>query len=277
MTRNGEPGAGLVVAHARALAEIGRSYALTTRVPTCGDWTLSDLIWHVSEVHDFWHHVIGGRPNAGPDTYVRPDRPADDDSLPDLLDDVAHRLGDLLARADPGEAAWSWSDDHTVGFTIRRQTHEAMVHHLDAVLAVGVPLPHVEPALAADGIDELVTVMLTGVPNWARFEPDGTTVRLVAVDAERRWTLGGGRMIGTSPEGTTYDLDAYDLDAPVRPDHRLDHRSGPDGAEPGTTIAAPALDLLLWMWGRVPDERVDVTGDCAGRDRLRSTVADATT
>ena len=28
-------------------------------------------------------------------------------------------------------------DEQTVGFTIRRQSHEALIHHLDGLLAVG--------------------------------------------------------------------------------------------------------------------------------------------
>ena len=43
----------------------------------------------------------------------------------------------MLEAADPAEEAWNWSDDHTVGFILRRQAHEALVHRVDAELAAG--------------------------------------------------------------------------------------------------------------------------------------------
>jgi uncharacterized protein (TIGR03083 family) len=252
-------GTDVIATHAHDLAELGRGHALDTPVPTCGDWTLADLVWHLAEVQDFWCHIIGNRPQ-GPDTYDRPDRPADD-QLPDLLDDRCRTLVDLLDIADPGDHAWSWSDDHTVGFTVRRQSHEALVHHLDGVLAVGASLPDVDAALAADGVDELVTVMLTGVPDWATYEPDDRTIRLVAADAGRTWPLRFGRMVGTSPDsGRTYDLTALEIE--------------PDLDRTVTTVAADALDLDLWLWGRGGD--VTIEGDPDGAELLRAAVFEST-
>ena len=245
--------------HGFGLAELGREHDLTTPVPTCGDWSLADLVWHLAEVQAFWCHIIGNRP-AGPDTYDRPDRPADA-ALADLLADRCLRLTDALADADPADHAWSWADEQTVGFTVRRQSHEALVHHVDGLIAVGAPIPQVEPALAADGVDELVTVMLSGVPDWADYERTDGTILLRAIDAAAEWPLAFGRMTGTSPDtGNTYDLIALEI--------------LPELNDPTTTISAGALDLDLWMWGR--EGSVAVSGDPAGAERLRTTIVEAT-
>lgn len=75
-----------------------------------------------------------------------------------------------LASADPAEAAWSWAAEQTVGFTFRRQAHEAPVHRLDAELAVGALTP-LDPALAADGVDEALDAWL-----WRRGGDEAVTV-----------------------------------------------------------------------------------------------------
>lgn len=244
-----------------SLADLGRRHRLATPVPTCGDWTLGDLVWHLAEVQDFWVFVIANRPD-GPDSYVRPDRPPDDE-LADLLADRCDGLLDVLAQADPADTAWSWSVDQTVGFTLRRQTHEALIHHVDGLLAVGEPMPDVDAAVAADGVDELVGVMLTGIPEWADFAPAPDTVRVITTDEPGTWTLTFGRMTGTSPtSGTTYDIDAAEL---------VD-----DFDDPSTTISGRALDLDLWLWGRRDVSALTITGDPAGADRLRAQVAEST-
>ena len=56
-----------------------------------------------------------------------------------------------LERADPAEPAWSWSAEQTVGFTFRRQAHEALIHRLDAEQTAGDVTP-LDAALASDGV-----------------------------------------------------------------------------------------------------------------------------
>lgn len=233
-----------------------------TPVPTCGDWTLADLAHHLFEVQHFWCHVIANRPSGGPQDYDRPSPPKAESAT--ALRSTSHTLTTLLHAADLDERAWSWSDDHTVGFVIRRQIHEALVHGIDAVLAVGAPVPPVPPALAADGIDELVDVMLTGIPEWATFLPAIEVVRLRTTDTDDRWTMSLGHVSGTSTQtGVTYD----GLPAAERVD---------DDLSVDLTIAGPSLDLLLWLWGRAPLDPLALDGDPSIADALRTTVVSAT-
>ena len=242
------------------LADIAARHDLATPVPTCGDWDLGELAFHLYQVQHFWSHVIGNRP-AGPDVYDRPERPP---ALADALRAGGTELVGHLMAADPADHAWSWSSDHTVGFSIRRQIHEALVHRIDGDLAIGNTLPAVAPELAADGVDELVDVMLTGIPPWATFVPSIQIVRLIAADTGDQWTMSLGSVSGTSSEtGVTYDgLLAADRVA--------------DDVHADVTIGGAALDVLLWMWGRGSLEPLTVTGEAEIAADLRATVVSAT-
>lgn len=249
-----------IAEHTRSLAGIAALADPATPVPTCGEWTMADLAFHLFEVQRFWVHIIGNRP-AGPETYEHPEPQAD---VAFSLRAINGQLVDLLASADPADTAWSWSDDQTVGFTIRRQLHEALVHHTDATMAVGLDRPEVPPLVAADGIDELVDVMLTGIPDWATFLPAAEFVRVHCTDTGDQWTMSLGQISGTSSQtGVTYDgLPAAD---------RIT-----DDMRPDLTISGAAFDLLLWLWGRTSPASLTLNGEAEIAERLRATVTAAT-
>ena len=234
-------------------------------VAACPGWTLRDLGTHLHEVHAFWTHVIATRP-AGPEGHEAPAAPTDD-HLPAALRAQVRRLSDALAAADPADDAWSWAVEQTVGFTVRRQTHEALIHLFDGVLAVdGAPHPDVPVAVAADGVDEMFSVMLGGLPSSWTFEPDGVTFRIDATDAGRSWTFGFGQFSGTTSDGRSMDGTAV---APVGDEPAADDRAA------DVRIAGAALDLDLWLWGRADTSALAITGDDAVAARLRALAADS--
>jgi len=181
------------------LADAASSADLARPVPTCGDWTLGDLVWHLARVQYFWTHVMATRPSP-PGNYEAPERPSDARLVANLRNATVGLVGEL-ATADPEDAAWSWSEDHRVAFTLRRQTHEALVHCVDGLLSLGHDLPDISPRLAADGVDEVVQVMLE--------RPIGTgPVEIHATDTGDRWQLdlpGGAATIA----GRAADLDLW--------------------------------------------------------------------
>lgn len=247
--------------HTVGLVDLASTADLATPVATCGDWTLADLTWHLGEVQHFWAWCITSRP-AGPETYAEPERPADDGVVA-FLRDANERLLASLDGLTPDEPAWSWSEDETVGFTLRRQSHEALIHHIDGVLATGAPMPPVDPELATDGVDELVGVFLSGVPGWATFTRGDGVVRLATTDTGASWSLAFGRMTGTSPDsGRSYDLVALE---PLG-----------DEVVPDAAVSAMSVDLDLWLWGRRGDAPLTLEGDGTIVERLRAAVADAT-
>ncbi|MEO9325071.1 maleylpyruvate isomerase family mycothiol-dependent enzyme [Nocardioides sp. C4-1] len=230
------------------------------RVPACPDWDAADLLWHLADVQWFWSDVVRRRPDGPPDDDRRPARA---DTWPGLLeqyDELSAGLVDALAAADPDEPAWSWAghvpDGQTVGFTFRRQSHEALVHRLDAEQTAGVEPTPLDPALAADGVAELLEVMYGGAaPSWARFTPITAPVRIDLADVDRSIWVQPGTLVGTDPDS------GRGLDGP-----HLVVVDDP-GLEPAAIVSGTAADLDVAWWKRGAGA-VRRTGDRAALDAL---------
>lgn len=242
-------------------------------VPSCDGWTAQDLLWHLGEVQHFWARVAGG---AVGDDLTDPPRPGD---LPGLRTFVARSGTELLAElaARPADApAWSWDPSGgTLAWVARRMAHEALVHRVDAELTGGLDVRPPLVELAADGVDEVLTVFIDGVPPWGAFKPDGAVVGVWCTNAPGAWRLELGRFTGTGPDtGKASDLDAAAV--------RRVADSGADGVADeaadgtGLTVSGRAWDLDRWLWGRGPGEALGIVGDPALLERLRALLADAT-
>lgn len=244
----------------------------TTPVPTAPDWTAADMLWHVAaEVQHFWTYVLETRP-AEPtsETYSEPERP-EDATYQDLLahfDDLNARFIKTLEQTRPEEPTWSWSPDQTAAFTYRRQAHEILIHRLDAELTAGAVTP-LDPALAADGVDEILDVFYGGKPDWARFTGGGQYVRVDAVDTDTQTWVELGLVSGTRPNGDSLE-DEPDLSV-VSPDEI------PGGTEPDVVVEGAAADLDAWLWRRRDDEGIQVTGDKDVYERFRALTNQAIT
>lgn len=244
----------------------------TTSVPTAPEWTAADLLWHVAaEVQHFWTYVLETRPAAPTsETYDEPERPKDA-TYQELLahfDDLNARFIKTLEQTGPEEPTWSWSQDQTAAFTYRRQAHEILIHRLDAELTAGAVTP-LDPALAADGIDEILDVFYGGKPDWASFAGDGQYVRVDAVDTDTQTWVELGRVSGTSPKGDSLE-DEPDLS--VVPAEKI-----PAGTEPDVVIEGTAAHLDAWLWRRRDDEGIQVTGDKDIYERFRALTNQAIT
>ena len=186
-----------IVAESVAFAAALRRGDLAAMVPTCPEWTLADLGFHLAEVQYFWGRIVDGL-LLDPEEIAPLERP-DDADIPNLFDVQSLRLVTALRQRDPEDPCWTWHETgSTVSWVLRRQAHEALIHRVDAELASGDAAP-LDRALAVDGVDEILTVMVGGYPSWADFTPDGTSVAIRLTDSERTWQLTGGRMAGTSP------------------------------------------------------------------------------
>jgi uncharacterized protein (TIGR03083 family) len=229
-----------------------------TRVPGCPDWTALDLLNHHGGVLDFWATIVEQRP-AGPDVWQEPEKPTD------LVGGLAYhraqtdRLVVALTAADPAEAAWTWSAEQTVGFTFRRQAHEALIHRLDAEQTAGAVTP-LDPELAADGVDEALDIMFGGTPGWGTFTGGGRFVRVDIADRGESVWVEMGRFTGTDPDSQK----AYDEDDIAKVDPR-------DG-EPDAVVTGPAEALDAWLWRRRDDTGITVTGDEAVVAHFRGSV-----
>ncbi|MCW2737752.1 maleylpyruvate isomerase family mycothiol-dependent enzyme [Nocardioides sp.] len=230
------------------------------RVPSCPDWSAADLLWHLATVQRWWAEVLSARPDRPEE--IDPPRPEAYDELLTTYDAWSRRLADVLEVADPADAAWNWSDDHTVGFILRRQAHEVLVHRVDAELTAGIS-SEVDPALAADGVHEVLAVMYGGCPPWGSWEPGEGLVRVDATDTGDELWVRFGVFSGTDPDsGTTYadEEDFHVVDAPG------------DDVEPDVVVDGPAAALDLWLWSRGDDAEVSVAGDQETYARFRAIV-----
>lgn len=240
---------GALERESRLFLEVAEGLDFGKRVPSCPDWSVADLVWHLTEVQWFWGQIVGEL-RSDPE-FPSLDRPADEKLIP-LYRKVSTELVDVLTRQDPNAACWSWHDEgHSVGWVRRRQAHEALIHRADAELAAG-QVPSLDRELAEDGIDEFIDVMHDGFPAWGSFEKMGQVVDIVAPGYASALELGW--FTGTSPEGKSYAEDAFRR------------------AEPGqgnVVLTGDASTLDLWMWRRAPMDAVQVGGDASLAERLR--------
>lgn len=230
-----------------------------TPVPTCPKWTAADLLWHLTEVHAFWAHILASGAVTDEESdrveAANPARLDDPAAVIGLLEDeTAALVGQLATRAD-SQPAWSWfATDQTVGFTRRMQVHEATMHRVDAELTAGVESAPIAREVAADGIAHAIEVMLAwwGTNPGFEFQPSAGTVELRLSDAEPRFVI-GGRWRGTGQSGKSYDEPGIAFTS---------------GTEPVAVISGTAEEVYRWLWGRGPEP--ETTGDAEALDAVRA-------
>jgi uncharacterized protein (TIGR03083 family) len=231
----------------------------SARVPGCPDWTAADLLWHLAEVQWFWATTMRNRPAAPREEDPGPTRPESYDGLLAAFDEHSAALVRELERADPAEEAWSWSSEQTVGFTYRRQAHEALIHRLDAEQAAG-SVTALDPGLAADGVLECLDVMFGGCPPWGEFHPLPHHLRVDCTDTGDTVWVQIGRFVGTNPRDERH-YDDNDIRVVADP-----------GVEADAVVEGPAAALDAWLWRRGDDTEVTVHGDRGVYDHFREAV-----
>lgn len=181
-----------------AISGLGDAIAagpLDARVPTCPDWDVDALVHHVGGFTGFWTHVLAegtGRPKPAYDEPPLADGPA---AVAKWWAGVGDALLAELRAASPETEVWTWApSDQTAAFVATRCTHELAVHALDAQLARGDARP-IDPAVAADGIEEIFVMMeawrANGQHERGIFEGGGETLHVHGTDEGRNdeWLL----------------------------------------------------------------------------------------
>lgn len=221
-----------------AVAEAGAD----APVPSCPDWTAADLVAHVEAVLRFVrlsvHRGVTTRPEPGKAEPLQP-RPPWPESLDILSREIAATI-ETLDTVDPELPAWNWAPQaKKAGFWPRRMAHEVAVHRWDAENAAGRPTA-VEAKLAADGVNEVLDSWLPAGRRTGPTDLHGV-VHLIATDASYEWFVRlRGAGIALLDTGTILDTD--------------DHH-------PRAEATGTASDLLLTLWGRIPADRLTITGD----------------
>jgi uncharacterized protein (TIGR03083 family) len=213
-------------------------------VPSCPGWVVRDVVAHVAQVYE--HKILCTTLGAPPEPWP-PEWPADREPI-EWFRDAHGRILELFAQSDPTRpsATW-WAPDQTVGFWARRMAHETAVHRVDTELATGVTTP-IDPELAIDGVDEVLERMLAG--DWSEDPDDAATGQSVAIST-------GGRTWFVTLERERMSVSE-------------------DGESRDAVIEGDPSDVLLWLWGRAPDDRVFLSGDGAMIRLTRTRLAMAT-
>lgn len=173
-------------------------------VPTCPDWTVADLVVHIGGVWGWAARIVASGERA-----ERPDPPSDrsDASLLAWARGEAGTLLSTLGAADPDAACWTFGPPSTARFWFRRQALETVLHAWDVEHALGGP-GAIDPEVAADGVDEQLSVI---VPRALRRSPGdwaGQTVHLHRTDGDGEWVvrLGPGGEVVTERAHAKADL-----------------------------------------------------------------------
>lgn len=190
---------------------------LSAPVEHCGGWTLYDLADHLGQ-GNMWAAVAVTEKRGD---YEAPAAPRDRAALTSWFRDTC---GVLLAALDTelSTSAWTIAPPPTAGFWQRRRALETLIHRWDAEHALGVP-SQLDPALAADGVAEVIDTMAPRQVRLGRTAAPPHAIRLRAGDTGSSWILGPG--------------------------------------EPVATIDATAASLLLLLWGRLSADDPAITWD----------------
>ncbi|MGA8426368.1 MAG: maleylpyruvate isomerase family mycothiol-dependent enzyme [Candidatus Dormiibacterota bacterium] len=221
-----------------ALVADGR---LDAAVPPCPGWTVRDVVTHLAEVyeHKMACTLLGRMPDPWPPLW-----PPERDPVAWLVDAQRRLLTLFRERGPEAPSATWWPPDQTVGFWDRRMAHETVIHRVDVEISLE-RLTAVDPDLAIDGVDEVLTIFLAG--DWSE-DPDDRCLgqRIVVNTGDRSWE------VELLPEAVI-----------VSPS-----RGGADAV-----VSGEPEEVLLWLWGRGSDTGLAHLGDPAVpvllRDRLK--------
>jgi uncharacterized protein (TIGR03083 family) len=214
----------------------------SARVPGCPDWTLADLTEHVGGVQRFWAVVVAAADDSGPPPPEQTDFESPTGDLVGWSHESTDRLLDALRAAGPESPSWAWWASSGTSLTAlavaRHQVQESAVHAYDAQETIGKaePLP---AAVAVDGVAEFLSVGLASRGPWPE-RP--ARVAFSATDGPRY-------VVDLSPSGVAYD-------------------PAPAG-EPLVTLHAPAADLVLALYNRIPLTSLPSEGDPEPLNELR--------
>jgi uncharacterized protein (TIGR03083 family) len=217
--------------------------ALDAPVPSCPEWTVTDLVTHVGFTYRAVSSFVArgdtappaGAAGAGP-PVVAPDAALAwwDESYTEVLR--------VLEGVDPELPAWNWAPQAKKAvFWHRRMAHETAVHRWDAQMAGGLTDP-IEAKLATDGITEVIDTWLPAGKRRGEVADDVRgIVALYASDTGQEWII---RLRGAG-------VALLDTDTLLDDDHPHERAQA----------TGTASDVMLALYGRVPFDVLEIAGD----------------
>ncbi|RNL82638.1 maleylpyruvate isomerase N-terminal domain-containing protein [Halostreptopolyspora alba] len=220
------------------LRDAARDAGPRARVPTCPEWTVTELVAHQGMVHRWATANLRAEPDHDTERSY-----AEGIAAPDPLSWLSEGIDTLVAtlRATPEDVAakvFLRNAPAPLLFWARRQAHETTIHSVDAVAATlgRWPSPSevsITPDLAADGIDELLSGFITRRKAQLRSrEPH--TILVTTDDTGHAWSV----RLSQEPVVTTV---------------------GEPGATdtPVSRFSGTAVQLYLTLWNRADEATVE--------------------
>lgn len=220
----------VLVQEAGLVEHLVREADLAAPIAACPGWTAYNLVAHLGAIHRWAAAATRTPPDGSPPEPAEPSG-LDGAALADWYAASAAELVEALSTA-PEQVCWTLAEPHTVEFWRRRQTHETVVHRWDLERALGRP-SRIDPDVALDGIDEVLSVMLPRQVRLRRVEESSRWMRL--------WVDGQDRALASS--------------------------AGRD-LQPVATVSGDASTVLLLLWGRVGLDSVLVYGNREAAEEL---------
>jgi uncharacterized protein (TIGR03083 family) len=224
-----------IIDETSAMVAIIRAHGTDARVPSCPDWNLGELAVHMGQVQRWATGMVSAaEPPAG---YIPP---PDYDGTPpaDYLHAGVGPLVAALSAADMNAPTWTFvGTPQTKSFWLRRQAIEVAVHRWDAEQAADVA-GSLHPPLAADSIDEHLRLIMPRIVRRTKADLSALVgdVHVHCTDTEGEWTF-----------------DVHGSALRVTTGH----------GKAKTAVRGPASDVALFLFNRVPAERVEIFGDHA--------------
>ena len=244
----------LLQADGERLSAVARSSDLDAAVPTCPGWTVRDAVAHTAEVYQ--HKIACMRLQRRPEQSEWAHEAPGGDVVGWFDAGLKTLLDELRTRGPEAPAYTWWPPEQTVGFWYRRMAQETAVHRFDVESGTRELTP-VADDLAVDGVDEVLVLMLSS-EDWTDLEPDDWA----GVSPE----AGAGRSIAVRTGDSAWRVT-------LRPD-RVDVL--PDSVDGDALVTGEPSEVLLWLWGRRPDEAVRFGGDQGAIRALRDRISVAT-
>jgi uncharacterized protein (TIGR03083 family) len=226
-------------------AEIDSFYGavgdLGAPVLSCPGWRVGDLVHHLGTVHRRFRRVaeegwLTRPPDTDPDERPNPG----DSRVVGWAAAESRRLAAALAVLEPTAPRWNFSSGPQTGaFIPRRMLHETAIHRWDAQDAAGKPGSFGTDA-AVDGALEYLEVF---VPRAGAWHGRTATVRI------------------TVPNVVAVDLHL--------PSHGTASVCAATTNPAQATLTGAAEPLFLALWGRVPIDSLEVSGDERLLGRMR--------
>jgi uncharacterized protein (TIGR03083 family) len=213
---------------------------LRSSVAACPGWSVYDLVVHLGNIHAWAATILEtGEIAAEHNDEPRSSKPR---SVSEWYFAKAEDLYQVLRQTPPEKPCWNFVFGSGVaGFWQRRQLHETTVHQVDLDVAANRDT-EISPTIAADGIDELLTVMLPRMAHKGYPSALAAPLQLTASDTGDRWVL-------TTPAGPESGPPQVSRPETVAED--VEDR-----------VAAPAAVLYRALWHRrIDPAALRVSGD----------------